>query len=272
MSAAVYSVERLDAQTFRIDECGRDNCYLLLGDDRALLIDCSIGTGDLAALVRTLTDLPLTVAATHGHGDHLGAGYQFEAVYVPKEDCTHNFRLQNTRLIRRTLLSNTMKKAGITKRDVRGDNFRAQWLPMEAPMTFDLGGRTVRTMRTPGHTAGSTVFLDEGRGLMFTGDHVCPVLPMHTYRALPLEVWLASAKETLLPAQQGVQMWCGHGNGRVTAAQLSHHIQNAEALLREYPTNAPRKHLIFYPAFSPDGCIHCDTANLRRPQRGRCRP
>ena len=260
---AVYTVEQLDAQTFRIDECGRDNCYLLLGAERALLIDCSIGTGDLAALVKTLTELPLTVAATHGHGDHLGAGYQFEAVCVPKEDCTRNFRMQNTRLIRRTLLSNTMKKAGITKRDVRGSNLFARWIPMDAPMTFDLGGRTVRTFLTPGHTAGSTVFLDADRGLLFTGDHVCPVLPMHTYRALPLKIWLKSAERMLETARDGYRMWCGHGDGRVTLEQLRGHIQNAEALLAEHPQNEKRKHPIYYPSFSPDGCIHCDLANLR---------
>ena len=38
--------------------------------------------------------------------------------------------------------------------------------------TFDLGGRTVRAIATPGHTAGTVCYLLEETGSLFTGDHV----------------------------------------------------------------------------------------------------
>ena len=60
----VYTTEKIGERTYRIDECGRDNCYLLLGEKSALLIDSSIGTGNLKAVVRSITSLPVTVAAT----------------------------------------------------------------------------------------------------------------------------------------------------------------------------------------------------------------
>ena len=43
----VYTTEKIGERTYRIDECGRDNCYLLLGEKSALLIDSSIGECEL---------------------------------------------------------------------------------------------------------------------------------------------------------------------------------------------------------------------------------
>ncbi|KTR04239.1 hypothetical protein NS184_12350 [Curtobacterium luteum] len=37
-----------------------------------------------------------------------------------------------------------------------------------------IAGRDIRTLHTPGHTAGHSCFVDEGDGLLFTGDHVLP--------------------------------------------------------------------------------------------------
>jgi glyoxylase-like metal-dependent hydrolase (beta-lactamase superfamily II) len=40
--------------------------------------------------------------------------------------------------------------------------------------TLEVGGRTLRVVPTPGHTAGHVVFADEQAGLLFAGDHVLP--------------------------------------------------------------------------------------------------
>ncbi len=37
-----------------------------------------------------------------------------------------------------------------------------------------IAGREVRALWTPGHTAGHLCLVDEGDGLLFTGDHVLP--------------------------------------------------------------------------------------------------
>ena len=262
MNKSFYTVEKLEEGTFRIDECGRDNCYLLLGEEDTLLIDCSIGTGHLPTLLSTLTRLPVTVAATHAHGDHAGAGYQFPALFVPKEEITLNFRIQNLRFYRRKLLSNTMKKQGITKKNIDGSIFRAKWLPMEDGRVFDLGGRTVRTFRVPGHTAGSTVFADETRRLLFLGDSICPVLPMHTYRCLPLSSWLPGARRVLTLANEGYTMFCGHGDGRMSAELLAQQIAWVQEILKQYPHNEAKHRRAFYPEFSAEGCVGFDPANL----------
>ena len=62
-----YIAEKIAKNTYKIDESGVANCYLLLGDDKALLIDTGCGAGNLKEAVSKLTHKPLIVAVTHRH-------------------------------------------------------------------------------------------------------------------------------------------------------------------------------------------------------------
>ena len=261
MKTDIYQVEQIAPGTWRLDECGRDNCYLLCGSERALLIDCSIGTGDLPAAVQKLTQLPLTVAVTHTHGDHAGGGCLFGTIHVPRAETHYSFRGQNLRVFRRRLISNRMKKAGITGRDVRGKIHGTEWVPFDDGAVFDLGGRTVRAVSVPAHTIGGTVFFDETNKLCFLGDTACPVLPMHTYRALPLAAWEAEG-DRLLKLTEGFALWCGHGDGRLDRALLERQLSWVREILAAHPQNEKKHKRRYYPQFDPAGCVGFDPANL----------
>ncbi len=45
--------------------------YLVVGGERAALVDTGLGIGDMAVEVHTLTSLPIMVINTHSHFDHL---------------------------------------------------------------------------------------------------------------------------------------------------------------------------------------------------------
>ncbi|MFC6065288.1 MBL fold metallo-hydrolase [Streptomyces ochraceiscleroticus] len=49
-----------------------------------------------------------------------------------------------------------------------------RWLGAETLSFGGDGGGTLKVVPTPGHTTGHVVFLDEQRGLLFSGDHVLP--------------------------------------------------------------------------------------------------
>ena len=249
----VYTTEKIGERTYRIDECGRDNCYLLLGEKSALLIDSSIGTGDLKAVVRSITDLPVTVAATHAHGDHTGGAIQFGSVWVHKDECSLKFKMLNLKKVRADLISNRMKKEGIAPKDVRGGVLKTKWLPFEEGKTFDLGSRTVRTIHTPGHSPGGVVFIDEGEKKMFTGDNVCAVLLMKVIYATSLEKWLPGAERTLELCREYTP-WGGHADGRESAEQIEKIIDYAKEILKKYPQNQ-KSGKVTYPSFSPEGCV-----------------
>ena len=80
---AWFEVYRLTSTVYAIYEDGQFEeviSYLVLGEDKAALIDTGNGIGDIKALVDRLTNLPVTVLNTHTHGDHIGGNHQFREV------------------------------------------------------------------------------------------------------------------------------------------------------------------------------------------------
>lgn len=118
--------------------------YLVAGTERALLIDTGFGEDDLPAHIATLTDLPVSVVNTHFHGDHTLGNKHFAEVYIHTEDAP---------LVQEP---------------------SAELLPIYDGYTFDLGGRELRVVATPGHTPGSICLLDISDRILFTGDSPRP--------------------------------------------------------------------------------------------------
>mgnify|MGYP003304475929 CR=1 FL=1 len=53
---------------------------LVIGKDKALLVDTAYGIGDLKEAIRNITTLPLLVINSHGHMDHSCGNYLFDEV------------------------------------------------------------------------------------------------------------------------------------------------------------------------------------------------
>lgn len=73
-----YPIRKIADDTYMISDFGIANCYLLIGEERALLIDCGLGIGDIKGAVEKITDKPILVVATHGHVDHAGGDGQLK--------------------------------------------------------------------------------------------------------------------------------------------------------------------------------------------------
>ena len=60
---------------------------LIIGREKALLIDTGNGYADIAEAVRKVTQLPLIVVNTHGHLDHTCGNYFFDQeIYIHPDD------------------------------------------------------------------------------------------------------------------------------------------------------------------------------------------
>ena len=138
-----YNVVRIDESTWAIDE-GMVKCYLLAGSERAMLIDTGNGGGDLKALVRSLTDLPVMLVNTHADPDHTGCNDQFDTPYLHPSEFAY-YEERNPGKSHLALLDNTK---------------------------VNLGDRWVEVLLIPGHTCGSIALLDEERRYLFSGDMV----------------------------------------------------------------------------------------------------
>ncbi len=207
-----YDVESIHERTYRIDEKGAANCYLVIGDEKALLIDACWGAGDLYGCVRQLTDKLMIVAMTHRHPDHTGGAHQFGDFFAHEKDNT---------LFNRTLELPILNKLAIMRSGgkVRKSK-KIKAIPMKDGTIFDLGGRRIEVRSVPGHTAGSVVFIDHESKLLFTGDNVNPHLWMHRPGAVTLEEWMDSAKLILSYIEQGYTAHTGHGSGVQSKEQV----------------------------------------------------
>lgn len=175
--AGPYTVTRIDRKVYRIEDsnaqnpaghhyapdghlAGVNNCsdmYLIVGRDRALLIDLSNritwyedpGAWLRGLIAQRIGRRPLVVALTHAHGDHMGMIDAF------RDDPAVNF--------------------WVPAADFAGSEvFPAdRTVFFEEGASLDLGGGCrVHSLMLPGHTDGSTVYFLEGSNRVFTGDAV----------------------------------------------------------------------------------------------------
>ena len=76
MLTRLYPMVQFKKDTWEIDEFDCASIFLLIGSERALLIDSGFGIGDLRGAVEMVTDKPITLVISHSHGDHCGSAYQ----------------------------------------------------------------------------------------------------------------------------------------------------------------------------------------------------
>jgi glyoxylase-like metal-dependent hydrolase (beta-lactamase superfamily II) len=164
-----FVVQTLDPATFAIGEpryYQGNYSYLILGDKRAVLFDAGTGLRDIVPVVRSLTNLPVTVIASHLHFDHVGALGHFEETAVLDEPTLRaRARDSNLTLSRYEFLGFADRLATPT---FRVDEWWA------ADSLVELGGRRLRVLPTPGHTPTSVALYDETRHQLFAGDFIYP--------------------------------------------------------------------------------------------------
>ena len=172
-----FTVEKIDAQTFAISEYRHweeTHCYLLCGQDRAILIDTGLGVSNIKRVVDSLTALPVTVLTTHAHWDHIGGHGFFDRIAVheaEKDWITGNFPLPL-----KEVKEQLTKLPCALPEEFDLDSYRLfQGEPqilLHDGDCFDLGGRTIRVLYTPGHSPGHCCFYEQERRYLFSGDLV----------------------------------------------------------------------------------------------------
>jgi hydroxyacylglutathione hydrolase len=131
--------------------------YLLFGQEKALLIDTGAEGGNPSAEIDRLIgdwlaangrkEIALVVMHSHGHSDHVSADAGFAG-------------RANTTVV------------GHSADDVASFFEIRSW--PEGSASFDLGGRMVDILPTPGHHPSHVMVFDRATGILFSGDAVYP--------------------------------------------------------------------------------------------------
>jgi glyoxylase-like metal-dependent hydrolase (beta-lactamase superfamily II) len=155
-------VQRYDDDTYVIRQSIRTNfegpfLYLLFGNDRALLIDTGAGGLKIRPTVdRVIAEwaarhhrasIDLVVSHSHSHGDH----HQGDAEFQDRSDTA---------------------VVGLYPKDVAEFFKIADWPNQIVP--YDLGGRVLDIIPTPGHQSAHIMVFDRKTRLLFSGDSLGP--------------------------------------------------------------------------------------------------
>ena len=166
----------------------RGSCHCVSINGKHILIDCGFGLEPLKPMIDELCPVPYDVCVTHADGDHIGACYEWDKVWLHPADNDLAHDLEHVNFQRFTGMHTTLNPMLIQEPgDDPNDYYRMdelnpvtltlddypELLPLEDKQEFDLGGgRKVTVLLVPGHTMGSTVYIDNVTRIMFTGDAI----------------------------------------------------------------------------------------------------
>ncbi len=165
-----YQVENVTGRVYRISMpyvC----CYLIVGENKAVLLDAGWGYGDLKAVVESITDLPVTLVLSHGHPDHVGSASQFETAYLNARDF-EMVEAQSQISLRRRLMLRSVPKGFKEEENLWQPARKVPYTPLTEETIFDLGGLTILPFNLPGHSAGSMVFILPEERIAIFGDAI----------------------------------------------------------------------------------------------------
>jgi len=219
---------------YAISAPATEQMYLVCGTQKAVLIDTGMGIGSLKDYVRKLTDLPLIVINTHGHPDHAGGNGEFESdpIYMSDRDldlyasmCTPAYRIHDVQF----MIGKDVEKI---KKDFISGLPKTQNLV--DGMTFDLGGRTLKTIAVPGHTAGCICLYDDLTRCLFAGDSLTiGETWMFLDHSLPLMTYLKSMVRLLGMNMPISRIFPGHLPTPVAPDMILRKIACAKAIVAD---------------------------------------
>ncbi|MGF7046243.1 glyoxylase-like metal-dependent hydrolase (beta-lactamase superfamily II) [Paenibacillus sp. DS2015] len=239
MKDSWFTVQEIDPKTYAISEYGhweKVHSFLLIGDEKAILIDTGLGIDNIKRITDQLTDLPIVVITTHVHADHIGSHGEFQEIYVHEGD--------------EDWLVNGIK--GLPIEQIRRDISRDITLP--TPETFnpdtyipfqgkptgllqdgdviDIGNRRITIYHTPGHSPGHISVLDNIHGYLFTGDLLYDETPVYAFYPSTNPVDLVNSLEKISEIPNVTKVFGSHNTLGLEPIILQE-VKNAIGELRE---------------------------------------
>ena len=155
------------------------------------------GIADVHAVVREITDLPLTVVNTHGHYDHFFGNAYFDC------DCfLHPDDLEIAELhMKLPRLVKPWKEKKLNMPAFKAIN--------DGDM-IDLGGLSLEVISLPGHTPGGICLLLKEKRVLFTGDGINRHLWMQLKESLPLKAFLENLNSISWVTEKADRILHGH--------------------------------------------------------------
>lgn len=222
-----FEVYQLDENTYAIYEPYQWQeaiSYLLIGTEKAMLVDTLQGIGDLKSVVDQLTNLPVIVINTHSHFDHVSGNYQFDTIYGVDNEFSidnakgHDHSVNAGNMTADTFWKNVPKKFSVDTYENKP--FEISKFLSDGEI-IDIGDRPIEVAFAPGHSPDSLILVDKNNRFMMTGDSFYPA-PIYVYSTTSSFLDYAKSVQTMLKYQNDVDyLLPGHNETMQPASYLA---------------------------------------------------
>lgn len=206
INSHIYRLNENDGKGLNVD------AYLVVGGQRAVVIDALQDNPDLYDVVKEITEQPLFVLLTHGHPDHAGKSC---AKFIENDVPVYMHPAD------KKILDSFENGAWREKISV-----------LEDGMCFDLGNYQLKTICCAGHTPGSVVFLNRENHELFTGDAIgSGGFWMQLPHCLPLTTYLKNAEHLLKEVENipNLKLYFGHSEQAICLPSITYLLDNIQA-------------------------------------------
>lgn len=180
-----FQHEQIAKGLIRIIGAGNELSYLIIGSEKAALVDTGAGVGNIREYVESLTQLPVIVILTHAHIDHSAGSFYFSQAYMTAEDATllaldfNNYQCNEMKnLLIQFVRATNPQIEEITTKDIVTP-YKRKFEVLSDGDIFDLGDITLEILACPGHTKGSVMILIKELRIMVYGDSCNPYVWLH---------------------------------------------------------------------------------------------
>lgn len=188
-------------------------CYIVTDRNsaEAMIIDPGAEADTIITFLKKRRLLPMIIAITHGHGDHIGANAELKEVFPDVQICVHEEDQDMLPYPAKNLSILAAFYGGTTVRSPLADRL------LKDGDTITIGGCSFEIIHTPGHTPGGICLLSKNKEngappVLFSGDSLFKESIGRTdFPGCSQERLIRSIRDRLFILDEKTIVYPGHG-------------------------------------------------------------